>query len=648
MADITNNNLVYVGTGEPQEFNKEYANSLVAKKDRRGLVEYMKQFEYIDPSMNDSWLNGIDELEQEANKYDYFYQQARIKDDRLPQVIQFAESVYDNNTLSELEESNEVVKTWNNGIRQLGSRVADNGDIEREAIGLSVTFSPKVQGRFGKNIRDKEFNGFWGTINDYLNPDNGANIDAFCQKLGITPDQLYDFGITAADDVNGNTTIKFNKNNPQIARIVEALGDLSRGGKDRGVFDDDLIINGIDAEGNIIKPTLRRGRLGDSPLSVDLSDKYANLQLSSLSNMLSKAKEERDNIWNEIEGERYYNIKTYGFRTETLAELARQRDAGALSGEEYNSRVKTRNEQLDLLLGNLSLSNYNIYTNYLGKGDWDTQVHDIGDVGNNKVNKTILTNMIHDYRNFGDIETQVATFGRKSGTLITLIPSTDTQDAKKAAANRMESGDEYDERNPRTIFVEGLFINNDFKQQINKDNVLKARFDIEDMAYYGYPTTLQDGSKLKIVTDKERESNPYVNMPEAFVQDVNGNTISLSKDAAEMLLAKSYGIKMATRELMRRNVGRNGQILDNNRYNYDAQNAATSIVLDLFDMPNALHPAQIFGARTPDEADIRRLTEDEVSYTYADIIDQIISVYRELENARDRRNNLIQTRNNQQ
>lgn len=648
MNNIFNNEgLIYIGADNEQKFNKDYANNLVAKQDRRGLVEYMKQFEYIDPTRNDQWLSAIDDLEQEANKYDYFYQQATLKDPRLSQILQFSEIVYNNNSLQELYDTNDVVKTWSDSLTKLGSRVNSQGEIEQMANRLQITFKPKVQGRFGKHYIDKQFTGFWGTINDYLNPDNGANIDAFCQGLGITKDQLYDYGIKASDDINGNTTITFYKDNPHIAYIIESLGNISRGGKNRGVFDDDIIINGVDEKGNIIKPipvrTAVRGY--DSPMSIDITNQTANFQMSSLSNMIIKAKEEKDNLWNELEGERYFDIKTYGFRTETLAELARQRDNSTISPEDYNDKAKIRNEQLNTLFSNLSLSNFNIYTNYLGDGDWDAQIHDIGPVGNKKVNKTILTNMLHDYRNYGDIETQVATFGRKSGTLITLIPS-DIANAKKEAYERMESGDDYDKINPRTIFVEDLFIDNNFKQQINRDNVLKARFDIEDMAYYGYPVTLNDGSKLKIITDKERMSNPYVSMPEAIAQDINGNNIPLSKAAAEKLLAKSYGIKQATKALMRKNMGRNGQILNNDVYSYDAQNAATSIVLDLFDMPNALHPAQIFGARNADEANIRRLTENEISYEYANIIDQIVSVYQELEKVKDRRNSLIQRRNN--
>lgn len=493
--------------------------------DYGGLADYLSQFYIEDAQSQKEYLNYIKQYRSQGNKFKGIMDRAN---DDQKQAIQFQMGLQNNrlpktfiNSLGQ-EQENRFTKDYVNKLNNMGGE--DSTTLEFMLEGKTV----ETKGLFGIN---------WRKGNDIQYKDSG--FDLFSKGTGYTEQDLMNMGVQITHK-DGQTILTVAKDNPNIANIFMGMQyvNTNRSTDDiRTPMDETqegearYKIRGLDAEGNPVQvgasidivpdDTIAATRGSNLVKAFFLDSKIAAAEsiyrtlrqaVGGIGNLISST--QRD--WEEDQFNNPKNIYTYDTNTNpytTLreaqniyndfmnsdddntqvsyeitgiavngaarAQLEQQRQAGIISGDEYQKRLNTLNDSYKLAL-NQSLHNYRVWSNIDNDDSDDPALYEL-----NTEQRVDAAEQLHLDVNRDDAVFMHAMMGNKVGTMI-VIPGQKNKDGTVK------------ENTERRYFIED-FMKDEAEAAFRRDTKTRAQMELSDMQTYKYNYDIPEVGTIKNV-----------------------------------------------------------------------------------------------------------------------------------------------------
>lgn len=500
---------------DDKKFSKDLYQEYLSKKEYTQAADYLRKYKKHDPIAQDKHINMINYLEDQGRKLESCYQRISDPDDR--DMIDFYDAVNDGNIQKYRNNLQKENRTNQYLDKYLNYKDKMFGD---ECEEISITYEPQSRGLFGK----PNTNTFWGKVNDYLMPDNDDNnIDTFCQKLGVTKQQLQHMeGISLIENLkDGRTTIRFKKNSPYADKIL--LNTNVTG------YDDEMLttafnrhgvtIQGLDKYGNGIKVGYGKGSLdyhrassdwsaAENPIMnavnsttnpFDLSPIISNTpiigdilaptlnyispdsNLDDMKDLIRDAKNVKDLYFSPISNDKFYSSCIGEDIDDYMNKIRTDCESGKLTRSEYDKLYKDYiTSYKPKLLKAIGSAEYQFFSNYFNDEGTDQRLKYI----DNK-DRAILQNFLAT-ADEKDIKLNSMISDGRIGTLVTIDPYALSEKEKVAIGqdkNFDVNGDAYHGKRIQ-IFIP-QFGYHEAQKQLYRNTGTRTSMIVNDLQDYG-------------------------------------------------------------------------------------------------------------------------------------------------------------------
>ncbi len=562
--------------GEPEPFNKQKRDSLIANNKYAEAVNYSRLFHPKDPKKAAKYDLDIANLERTAKIYEAKFQ--RLGKDK--DLVQFVDLLYQGN-LSNYAKGNSYIDNYNNKIKDLSSDKNNN---------VHITFKPKKQYAFGAEWLD------------WLAADNEEyNIDVFYKNTGLSRAQLESSGVKFIDEEDGSTTIKVNKGHELFNKIIMGVP------MDKPVVP---TIGGIPFYGDFSSDTpeinLFRKKWMDGDKDREL---VYNLQKT-----VKDAQEKRDNIFKKYEPE---VVQKRGFTMRLVTPELLQAEQAAINGEltqfQYNTLKNLIFDEVNRELVTRPFGKYDkVYTNRFNeRGDETFREAPVDELV--KLQNKLRTNI-------DDLEYSVYNNGVEEGLMITYKGK--EKDKSKLPTNFDADLENHIADVSFSVFIPGMaanFINS----AVGLDPNYRASKELLDMANYGITHELEDGTVL------HADNNGRI-----FAKGVE-----IDRNEALRLINKNFVVEDAKRQFLYDSVNKDSNIIDEEAYDLKAKKQAIAYAAETYPEVNLFYDYDntseydniedyVFSKQIAGE--IQEPVADKMPYDVYNVYTELFDVYRRI------------------
>lgn len=415
-----------MGNLHKKDYNKDEANSYLAKGDYSGLVNYLQQFTMDNATEQSEWDNNIKSLETKATIYNNMLKNTDDKD-----AITFTSGIQH----GYINEDTSYGKTYSKVLNRIGS------SNDKDATSLKIKF---------------------GTDDDYIN---------FLVNAGLQEKDLLSKNVRIGQE-NGNRTLTVDKSNTNIPIILEGLSKIKpsrlmiginylgqqssefnpstqMASIDLGVDSKDNIfgfnIIGLDSEGNEIKN-----------VSIPIH------KLNRLQNIVTRANSKFEQAKNGINVDFIQSeLITSDFKGARHQKLINYLNEGKINPTTFNNYEKKIDEFYKNEIANAGFTRYDVYLE--GKGN---NFEKINNEDKEYLEKKVREAILRDDK----VTYQAAMSGNMFGTLITIPAKSDTKSQSIPDQGKLKSLNTNAEYR---VFIPNLF-NDDAEKSFNADTQTRA------------------------------------------------------------------------------------------------------------------------------------------------------------------------------
>lgn len=313
----------------------------------------------------------------------------------------------------------------------------------------------------------------------------------FLEGSGITDDTRNNYNIRRSSFSDGDISIDFDKDNPNIISILQGLNNISgksgipsqavfgtpgaiASAANSGLFEGQISVYGLDQSGHTVDSVW-----------------YKNSSLRNLINLVNDASNRKNKVINAAVSNDVYAKSTYDFQyiDPRVSEWQKQRAIGNLDNAGYNARVKELEDQMYATFRNDVRSASTIYSSD-PKGEIST-IQKVSDK-----DKSSLYNMLCKLPDT-KIKFSTGMVNGELGLWITTIPGEDTENNK--AKNELG-----DPKTPHILFIPNYYTGSAV-DAFNNDSKNRSFLELEDAQRWGIEYDLGNNTYISNVTNDGAE-----------------------------------------------------------------------------------------------------------------------------------------------
>lgn len=505
-------------------------------------ANFMSRYHFDDAKKQAQWVNKIKDLRQTARFREGMFS---VAGEQQKQAISFLNAWDSGREMPGIEGKTKNGEPTNQYSSEMAKYIKEFGG--EDASQIRIEFAPKKVKRTG-----------WFGI-DWLAKDAEFENDGltdFCKLVGMDAGQLQHNGVmvSKSNDTNVNYIV-INKTDPNIAKYLEALGELKDSNQGVGYR---WKVGGINSKGeNIEKDNADGNKLYDNngnPVGETLSSEdwlesnnkytehpensfsFANMfdtrenhwfkemsTIDKIKDVIVNARRKQDELYqgldengNEKELTFSGTVMPYINADDVALEAAYHN--GQIETADYNARKKIIKENVESLLRAVDFAQYGMYATNpdTDEGEALKKVETTNDI---QKYAALITNSV------GTDQISYSTYsnGRESGIMLTIngnIKQGDKNDITKQSNNIDDV-----KTKALKIFIpdkKGTFGS---EEVLNQDSKYRARKEMTNAEAYGYDINVTGLGKIK----NERDENGNTTW---YFQDTNGTTKPVNKDIA--------------------------------------------------------------------------------------------------------------------
>lgn len=563
---INFNGYSYIGDDKPNtteqgyDFNPSEYDKLRANRQYLDAANYLKNYHFDDPRLQQEHENNILNLEREGRKVSGMFKNMLANDKESNYAINFATNVFTGGGLN-LVETGDYGKEFFKAKESIGSaNRKDQSSVDSDYLsnlnakqkGLSILKNmigkdSYLDGWFpskamkGDNNSDAKMTDTADTLAITFSPKgstifgNEWDINYFYDKIGLGAEDLKNNGIEITHK-DGKTTLKFHKSNNLANKILYNLPNKLDENMILPDFNDFPLIEGYSSDGKL--------------LSSMNSNKDASLV--KLKRLVDKANGVRDSfLINSSETTKDYSTVVCPFISDELMHLQEQN----LTDDEYSKRAKLVAPKIYSAIRSMSSSSYRMYSDINNKNLTDETLMPM----DNKDRALIVNNLFSSTPD-KNMQIDAMICNGEVGALITI--NAIGEDSKNISEENKTGA----KRSRIQVFVPGL-LTEECQARINKDTNSRAIQEINSMMDYNYDYDLFTGGTISR------------NINGQFTKD---NTV-ITKSEAIKEINKSMMLQSANHYMKFKYMNKDGNFTDDQlSYFSDCKNFACKAIQELY------------------------------------------------------------------
>lgn len=523
---INFNGYSYIGDDKPNtteqgyDFNPSEYDKLRANRQYLDAANYLKNYHFDDPRLQQEHENNILNLEREGRKVSGMFKNMLANDKESNYAINFATNVFTGGGLN-LVETGDYGKEFFKAKESIGSanRKAQStisseylSNLNAKQKGLSILknmignkdnyldswlsngFLPSRSMR-GDNNSDAKMTDNADVLAVTFSPKgstifgNEWDINYFYDKIGLGAEDLKNNGIEITHK-DGKTTLKFHKSNNLANKILYNLPNKLDENIILPDFNDFPLIEGYSSDGKL--------------LSSMNSNKDASLV--KLKRLIDKANGVRDSfLIHSSETTKDYSTVVCPFISDELMQLQEQN----LTDDEYSKRAKLVAPKIYSAIRSMSSSSYRMYSDINNKNLTDETLMPM----DNKDRALIVNNLFSSTPD-KNMQIDAMICNGEVGALITI--NAIGEDSKNISEDNKTSA----KRSRIQVFVPGL-LTEECQARINKDTNSRAIQEINSMMDYNYDYDLFTGGTIsRNINGQFTKDNAVITKSEA-IKEIN-------------------------------------------------------------------------------------------------------------------------------
>lgn len=517
---INFNGYSYIGDDKPNtteqgyDFNPSEYDKLRANRQYLDAANYLKNYHFDDPRLQQEHENNILNLEREGRKVSGMFKNMLANDKESNYAINFATNVFTGGGLN-LVETGDYGKEFFKAKESIGSaNRKDQSSVDSDYLsnlnakqkGLSILKNmigkdSYLDGWFpskamkGDNNSDAKMTDNADVLAVTFSPKgstilgNEWDINYFYDKIGLGAEDLKNNGIEITHK-DGKTTLKFHKSNNLANKILYNLPNKLDENMILPDFNDFPLIEGYSSDGKL--------------LSSMNSNKDASLV--KLKRLVDKANGVRDSfLINSSETTKDYSTVVCPFISDELMQLQEQN----LTDDEYSKRAKLVAPKIYSAIRSMSSSSYRMYSDINNKNLTDETLMPM----DNKDRALIVNNLFSSTPD-KNMQIDAMICNGEVGALITI--NAIGEDSKNISEDNKTGA----KRSRIQVFVPGL-LTEECQARINKDTNSRAIQEINSMMDYNYDYDLFTGGTIsRNINGQFTKDNTVITKSEA-IKEIN-------------------------------------------------------------------------------------------------------------------------------
>lgn len=563
---INFNGYSYIGDDKPNtteqgyDFNPSEYDKLRANRQYLDAANYLKNYHFDDPRLQQEHENNILNLEREGRKVSGMFKNMLANDKESNYAINFATNVFTGGGLN-LVETGDYGKEFFKAKESIGSaNRKDQSSVDSDYLsnlnakqkGLSILKNMigkdsylddwfPLKAMKGDNNSDAKMTDNADILAVTFSPKgstilgNEWDINYFYDKIGLGAEDLKNNGIEITHK-DGKTTLKFHKSNNLANKILYNLPNKLDENMILPDFNDFPLIEGYSSDGKL--------------LSSMNSNKDASLV--KLKRLVDKANGVRDSfLINSSETTKDYSTVVCPFISDELMQLQEQN----LTDDEYSKRAKLVAPKIYSAIRSMSSSSYRMYSDINNKNLTDETLMPM----DNKDRALIVNNLFSSTPD-KNMQIDAMICNGEVGALITI--NAIGEDSKNISEDNKTGA----KRSRIQVFVPGL-LTEECQARINKDTNSRAIQEINSMMDYNYDYDLFTGGTISR------------NINGQFTKD---NTV-ITKSEAIKEINKSMMLQSANHYMKFKYMNKDGNFTDDQlSYFSDCKNFACNAIQELY------------------------------------------------------------------
>lgn len=515
------------------EYSPDHFNELLRNRQYDDAIAYASKYVPNNPKDRRSFEEQLNVIKNQGRKITALY--SRLDKDRELPLVEFFDNVFTDGGLERLNNNN-YADSFIYAKQFLGSKYKGENnpfsvipEMEDEADGLQVRFQPKSQSLFG--------------IDKLKRDNNDFNIDKFYELSGLTEGELIGNGVQVVHK-DGETILQFRKDNALANSIIYNVGELV----DKGSSWIDTVFGRKPMHQPVIEGTKT---LNGQTTIVSTA---TNRDLQAITNLVNNAKDEKNRAM-EVNNlvEKDYSGFQAGYVNDELEQLRAYAEANpdAMTESEFNKEWSRLGGDAILTAVKTFGGRQAIYSNLGAEAEGDrTMVKKEGKERNevidaiSRAKKTDLT----------------FTYGCVNGIVGTVVTINGQNRTNQTPAT------------PRVqVFLPG-FMSKEAQAAIQRNSLTRAAKELNDMQDWGYTYDCEDGTELVYTGTDANGSGQFMDIKTKQRYD---------KTEAAKILNKDMSIRDAKRQLKFNHMNVDGELIDIQGYDRDAQYWALQLAEEL-------------------------------------------------------------------
>lgn len=521
---MIDNNIKYIGSGTPQEFNFDEFQQYINDGDYEGAYKYGMNFHYTNPDEQEEYFNNLQTIRHEGRRITAV--KNNIDESAYP-IIDFKNAVITPGGIERARKENpdnEYINRWT----ELKNNICPDSDR------IDIVFHPEKQSFLGA---------------DFLKKDNTYyTFDKFAENLGMSKEELKASGVDVRL-INGYTHVIFDKSHDLSNKILlsvptDVTNVLNSGGYwgvlpfYQSVTKNDKNEDVFEKDPSALRYNRFWGLNSYHPHVLSLQELYNSAQ--------------------DIENEALSSstIKQYSstyipLEFDVSLSLEEQLNAGNIKDSQFNSRLKRETAKLIDGISGIGVGSYGIYTSYKNEDGSDLNI---------EANQELQREILDIYNSLGsdksNLKFGITLSGDQVGLTVT-IPG-------KMSGKAGHEDEVVREPIKFTIFGYGT---EQLQQMINKDPGMRAVRELNDMQDLGYEYVTANNAKLQYLNNGKYLYN---------------GTDYVNKETALHIIQADLSAEQYGRTILFNNINDNGQIVNPSNFENQCKRAALMIFQDTY------------------------------------------------------------------
>lgn len=518
---------------EKYKYDPDHFNELLRNRQYDNAIAYASKYVPNNPKDRRSFEEQLNIIKNQGRKITALY--SRLDKDRELPLVEFFDNVFTDGGLERLNNNN-YADSFIYAKQFLGSKYKGEHnplsvipEMEDEADGLQIRFQPKSQSLFG--------------IDKLKRDNNDFNIDKFYELSGLTEGELTGNGVQVVHK-DGETILQFRKDNALANSIIYNVGELV----DKGSGWIDTVF-GREA---MHQPVIEGTKTSNGQTTIVSTATRRDLQ--AITNLVNNAKDEKNRAM-EVNNlvEKDYSGFQAGYVNDELEQLRAYAEANpdAMTESEFNKEWARLGGDAILTAVKTFGGRQAIYSNLGADAEGDrTMVKKEGKERNDVIDaisrakKTDLT----------------FTYGCVNGIVGTVVTINGQNRTNQTAAT------------PRVQVFLPNFMSKEAQAAIQRNSLTRAAKELNDMQDWGHTYDCEDGTELVYTGTDANGNGQFMDIKTKQRYD---------KTEAAKILNKDMSIRDAKRQLKFNHMNVNGELIDTQGYDRDAQYWALQLAEEL-------------------------------------------------------------------